>query len=174
LPGQVTAVGLNFADVFTVLGMYDAAPRGERVIPGLEFAGTIVAIGETTERPRKQVKLRGIMHHGCLAVVHAPAPFHSSQPRLPQVQRSADGKRYVVTESSATETEAREAPKFRVGDRVMGISRFGSFSTAVNVNAAYIRHIPNEWTFEQARRALSLPRGHRRRSEGGGKARAGC
>jgi len=48
---QVEAVGLNFADVWTVLGLYKAAnliPGG--VVPGLEFAGKVIAvgIGETT------------------------------------------------------------------------------------------------------------------------------
>jgi len=127
---KVKAVGLNFADVFTVLGMYDAAPSGERVVPGLEFSGVIEAIGvEVKEKKKKEVK------------------------------RSADGKRYEVVESAADEEDnARggsgrkgfgEAPRFRVGDRVMGVTRFGSYSTAVNVGTSYIRRIPDEWTFEQ-------------------------
>ncbi|KAJ1490176.1 chaperonin 10-like protein [Baffinella frigidus] len=98
---KVKAVGLNFADVFTVLGMYDAAPSGERVVPGLEFSGVIEAIGEDNARGGSGRKGFG------------------------------------------------EAPRFRVGDRVMGVTRFGSYSTAVNVGTSYIRRIPDEWTFEQ-------------------------
>jgi len=41
---QVKAVGLNFADVFTVLGMYDAAPRGERHPLSLIFFFFLIAL----------------------------------------------------------------------------------------------------------------------------------
>lgn len=40
----VKAIGINFADVFTCLGLYQAAPK-ENVIPGLEFAGVITDLG---------------------------------------------------------------------------------------------------------------------------------
>ncbi|WP_299986497.1 zinc-binding dehydrogenase [uncultured Pontibacter sp.] len=42
---QVRAIGLNFADVFAMQGLYSATPSGS-FIPGLEFAGEIVAVGE--------------------------------------------------------------------------------------------------------------------------------
>ena len=38
------AIGLNFADVFSCLGLYSATPRGS-FIPGLEFAGVVEAVG---------------------------------------------------------------------------------------------------------------------------------
>ncbi len=51
-PGEVqvriAAVGLNFADIFACLGLYSATPKGS-FIPGLEAAGTIVAIGPETQ-----------------------------------------------------------------------------------------------------------------------------
>ena len=37
----VRAIGLNFADVFTVLGLYSAAPEGT-FVPGLECCGEVV------------------------------------------------------------------------------------------------------------------------------------
>lgn len=40
----VGAVGLNFADVFACLGLYSATPKGA-FVPGLEFAGTVEAVG---------------------------------------------------------------------------------------------------------------------------------
>ena len=48
---EVRAVGLNFADIFSVLGLYKAAnevlagqrDRAEAFCPGLEFAGVVVA-----------------------------------------------------------------------------------------------------------------------------------
>eukprot|EP00127_Corallochytrium_limacisporum_P006908 Clim_evm23s237 gene=Clim_evmTU23s237 len=42
---KVRAIGLNFADVFTVLGLYEAAPKRD-FVPGLEVAGTIDAVGK--------------------------------------------------------------------------------------------------------------------------------
>lgn len=42
---RVRAIGLNFADIFAMQGLYSATPSGS-FIPGLEFAGEIVAVGE--------------------------------------------------------------------------------------------------------------------------------
>jgi alcohol dehydrogenase len=36
----VKAVGLNFADVFAILSLYGATPKGS-FIPGLEYAGVV-------------------------------------------------------------------------------------------------------------------------------------
>jgi alcohol dehydrogenase len=41
----VGAVGLNFADIAACLGLYSATPKGA-FVPGLEFAGTVEAVGE--------------------------------------------------------------------------------------------------------------------------------
>lgn len=41
---DIKAIGLNFADVFTIFGLYRAAPK-KNFIPGLEFSGTISAKG---------------------------------------------------------------------------------------------------------------------------------
>lgn len=40
----VHAIGLNFADIFAMQGLYKATPKGS-FIPGLEFAGEIIAVG---------------------------------------------------------------------------------------------------------------------------------
>eukprot|EP00039_Didymoeca_costata_P020730 m.342234 g.342234 ORF g.342234 m.342234 type:complete len:363 (-) comp21128_c0_seq1:172-1260(-) len=39
---EVHAVGLNFADVFTCLGLYEAAPKNEPYVPGLECSGVVI------------------------------------------------------------------------------------------------------------------------------------
>jgi alcohol dehydrogenase len=48
-PGQVRvrtrAVGLNFADIFALVGLYSATPRGA-FVPGLELAGEVEAVGK--------------------------------------------------------------------------------------------------------------------------------
>ena len=41
---SIKAIGLNFADVFTIFGLYKAAPK-EDFIPGLEFSGIVVDRG---------------------------------------------------------------------------------------------------------------------------------
>ncbi len=91
-PGQVRvrveAVGLNFADVFAVLGLYSATPPGP-FVPGLEFAGVVETLGS------------GV------------AGLEAGQP-------------------------------------VFGLTRFGGYATAVNVDAHYVHPIPEGWSAEQA------------------------
>jgi NADPH:quinone reductase-like Zn-dependent oxidoreductase len=94
----VRAVGLNFADVFACLGLYSATPQGA-FIPGLEFAGTVEALG----------------------------PPASSLPPG------------TVSEQV-----------LRVGDRVIGLTRFGAYATAVNLDVRYVWPIPQGWGFAQA------------------------
>lgn len=90
--GQVTvavsAIGLNFADIFAMFGLYSATPKGV-FIPGLEYAGTILKIG----------------------------------PGVTSVQ---------------------------VGDRVMGVTRFGAYTTHLNIEETYVIPIPDGWTDEEA------------------------
>ena len=81
----VKAIGLNFADVFSVWGLYAATPKGA-FIPGLEFSGDIVAIGKD-----------------------------------------------VSTHS--------------VGDKVYGVTRFGAYATALNIDARYAFPLPASWTY---------------------------
>jgi alcohol dehydrogenase len=42
---DVKAIGLNFADVFTIMGLYRAAPK-RNCIPGIEFSGIVSAKGK--------------------------------------------------------------------------------------------------------------------------------
>ncbi len=41
---QVKAIGLNFADIFAIQGLYSATPKGS-FVPGLEYSGIIVKKG---------------------------------------------------------------------------------------------------------------------------------
>lgn len=81
----VRAIGLNFADVFSVLGLYSATPSGP-FVPGLEFAGDIVTVGEA-----------------------------------------------VVGRA--------------VGERVYGVTRFGAYATALNLDARYVFPLPTDWSY---------------------------
>lgn len=42
---EVKCIGLNFADIFSILGLYKAAPKFN-LIPGLEFSGIVIKKGE--------------------------------------------------------------------------------------------------------------------------------
>ncbi len=88
---RVHAIGLNFADVFACLGLYSATPRGP-FVPGLEYAGTVDAVGPATP-------------------VSAPVA---------------------------------------IGDRVMALTRFGGYATALNVDTRYLRPMPATWSFAEA------------------------
>jgi NADPH:quinone reductase-like Zn-dependent oxidoreductase len=41
----VKAIGLNFADIFAMLGIYSATPKGT-FIPGLEFSGEVLRVAK--------------------------------------------------------------------------------------------------------------------------------
>ena len=67
----VRAVGLNFADIFALTGLYSATPAG-KFIPGLEFAGVV---SESTV-PQWQVgdRVMGCIRFGAYASVVDVAP----------------------------------------------------------------------------------------------------
>ncbi|WP_276496274.1 alcohol dehydrogenase catalytic domain-containing protein [Pontibacter litorisediminis] len=83
----VRAVGLNFADVFAMQGLYSATPTGA-FIPGLEFSGEVIAVGEAVE-------------------------------------------------------------EWKVGDRVMGATKFGGYVSHLNINHRYVIPLPDAWSFEE-------------------------
>jgi len=84
---SVKAIGLNFADVFSVWGLYSATPKGE-FVPGLEFAGEVIAIGD-------------------------------------QVTSHA------------------------IGDKVYGVTRFGAYATALNIDGRYAFALPEGWSYAE-------------------------
>jgi NADPH:quinone reductase-like Zn-dependent oxidoreductase len=90
-PGEVSvavrAIGLNFADIFVIWGLYGATPKGV-FTPGLEYAGEVIALGEG---------------------VQGLSP----------------------------------------GMRVMGVTRFGGYTTHINIDARYVLALPEDWTYEQ-------------------------
>jgi NADPH:quinone reductase-like Zn-dependent oxidoreductase len=84
---EVKAIGLNFADVFTILGLYKASPKKD-FIPGLEFSGVITGSGKNVSG-------------------------------------------------------------FSDGDRVIGVIRFGAYTTHINIDYRYIIKLPDGWSFEE-------------------------
>lgn len=84
---DVKAVGLNFADIFALTGLYSATPEGS-FIPGLEYSGIVTKVG-------------------------------------------------------------RDCKKFKRGDRVMAVSRFGGYASVVQGKEAYLVLLPSDWNFSQ-------------------------
>jgi alcohol dehydrogenase len=84
---EVHSIGLNFADIFAIFGLYSATPKGP-FIPGLEFSGKIIAAGQ-------------------------------------------------------------DVPGFKIGDRVMGVTRFGGYTDHLNISYRYLIQLHDDWTFEE-------------------------
>jgi len=84
---QVKAIGLNFADIFAIQGLYSATPPGY-IIPGLEFSGEVIAIGSAVQ-------------------------------------------------------------EHKVGDKVMGATKFGDYVSHINIHHRYIIPLPAHWRFEE-------------------------
>jgi NADPH2:quinone reductase len=61
---RVAGAGLNRADLMQRAGFYPAPPGAPPDIPGLEFAGTVVAVGDGVERPGIGTAVFGITGGG--------------------------------------------------------------------------------------------------------------
>jgi len=59
----ICAVGLNFADLFAIWGLYKAAPKDE-FTPGLEYAGTVERVGEGVTHLRPGDRVMGVTRFG--------------------------------------------------------------------------------------------------------------
>ena len=91
--GEVTiavkAIGLNFADIFAIWGLYAATPEG-LFTPGLEYAGVVAQVGEGVQG-------------------------------------------------------------LKVGDRIMGVTRFGAYTSHLNIDHRYVVPLPEDWDFAEGR-----------------------
>jgi NADPH:quinone reductase-like Zn-dependent oxidoreductase len=84
---KVHSIGLNFADIFAMQGLYSATPKGS-FIPGLEFSGEIIEVGEHVD-------------------------------------------------------------EWKVGDRVMGSTKFGGYVSHINIHRRYVIPLPKNWSYDQ-------------------------
>src|SRR5258705_10190760 len=64
---RVAGAGLNRADLMQRAGFYPAPPGSPPDIPGMEFAGTVVAQGDGVERPAVGTSVFGIVGGGAQA-----------------------------------------------------------------------------------------------------------
>ena len=52
-------------------------------------------------------------------------------------------------DNTATRTSAARVPNLRVGERVIALTRFGGYATALNADAHYVRRLPDRWSFAE-------------------------
>ncbi len=62
----VKAIGLNFADVFAIWGLYSATPKGV-FTPGLEYAGVVIKTGSGVTHFKEGDRIAGIIRFGAYA-----------------------------------------------------------------------------------------------------------
>ncbi len=60
---EVYSIGLNFADIFALTGLYSATPKGS-FTPGLEFSGIIRSIGKNVTQHSIGTKVMGVTRFG--------------------------------------------------------------------------------------------------------------
>ncbi|WP_316044820.1 zinc-binding dehydrogenase [Reichenbachiella agarivorans] len=60
---EVKTIGLNFADVFAIHGLYSATPKGS-FVPGLEFCGVVEEVGAEVTDYKKGDKIMGVTRFG--------------------------------------------------------------------------------------------------------------
>jgi NADPH:quinone reductase-like Zn-dependent oxidoreductase len=63
---EVKAIGLNFADLFAIQGLYSATPKGS-FIPGLEYSGIVSNAGSKVKEFKAGDKVMGAIRFGAYA-----------------------------------------------------------------------------------------------------------
>ena len=63
---EIKAIGLNFADLFAIQGLYSATPKGS-FIPGLEYAGVIIKKGAAVTNFGLSENVMGVIRFGAYA-----------------------------------------------------------------------------------------------------------
>lgn len=89
----VKAIGLNFADVFAIWGLYGATPKGA-FTPGLEYAGVVEKVGAEVTHLRPGDRVMGVTRFGAYAT-HLNIDARYAIP-LPENWDFATGAAYLV------------------------------------------------------------------------------
>lgn len=87
------AVGLNFADIFALVGLYSATPKGA-FIPGLEFSGVIESVGKDITNFSPGDNVMGVIRFGAYASVIDILPIYCQ--KLPDSWSFSEGAAYIV------------------------------------------------------------------------------
>lgn len=90
---KVKAIGLNFADIFALTGLYSATPEGA-FIPGLEFAGVVESVGSHVDSWQIGQPVMAVTRFGAYAsVIDVGADYCFA---LPEGWSMAEGAAYPV------------------------------------------------------------------------------
>ncbi len=96
-PDEVTvaikAVGLNFADIFAIWGLYAATPEGV-FTPGLEYSGVIARVGAQVQNVKAGDRVMGVTRFGGYAT-HLNIDYRYVVP-FPENWGFAEGAAYLV------------------------------------------------------------------------------
>ncbi|WGL15212.1 zinc-binding dehydrogenase [Microbulbifer bruguierae] len=96
---DVKAVGLNFADIFALTGLYSATPE-DSFVPGLEFSGIVSALGEQAETDLEVGdRIYGCTRFGSYADTLDVLPQHCR--KLPEGWCFAEGAAFPVQSLTA-------------------------------------------------------------------------
>lgn len=90
---EVKAVGLNFADIFAIWGLYAATPEGV-FVPGLEYAGIVAKVGASVEGVKEGDRVMGVTRFGGYAT-HLNIDHRYVAP-IPEGWDFAEGAAFLV------------------------------------------------------------------------------
>ncbi len=95
---QVKAIGLNFADIFAIQGLYSATPK-ESFVPGLEYSGIIIQKGKDVTDFKIGDKIMGAIRFGAYAnFINIDKNYIQ---HLPEGWRFEEGAAFIVQSLTA-------------------------------------------------------------------------
>jgi alcohol dehydrogenase len=95
---EVKAIGLNFADLFAIQGLYSATPKGS-FIPGLEYSGIVSNTGSQVKGFKAGDKVMGAIRFGAYAT-HLNIDYRYIL-KLPENWSFEEGASFIVQSLTA-------------------------------------------------------------------------
>jgi len=112
---EVRAIGLNFADIFAIFGLYSATPKGS-FIPGLEYAGVVLERGQNVSHIALGERVMGAIRFGAYTT-HVVVDASYVQP-IPEGWSFSEGAAFLVQSLTA----------YYALKHLGGLEQFGAFS----------------------------------------------
>jgi alcohol dehydrogenase len=95
---EVKAIGLNFADLFAIQGLYSATPKGS-FVPGLEYSGIVSNAGSKVKEFKVGDKVMGAIRFGAYAT-HLNIDYRYIL-KLPENWSFEEGASFIVQSLTA-------------------------------------------------------------------------
>ncbi len=152
----VKSVGLNFADIFALTGLYSATPQGS-FIPGLEFAGVVTALGENAQTDLQVGdRVYGCTRFGGYATVVDVPPQHCR--KIPEHWSFAEGAAFPAQSLTAYYSLAILGA-VKPGQQVLIQSAAGGVGLQAMRMAAQMGAIPIGTVSSESKRAFLAEQG---------------